>query len=57
MYHGKAARRRNNIVLALLSTIGGRNAAIGLLRYAQQSNGSILSQFVVSVTSGVEATR
>ena len=57
MYHGKAARCRYNIVLASLSTIGGRNAAIGLLRYAQQSNGSILSQFVVSVTSGVEATR
>ena len=57
MYHGKATRCRYHIVLASISTIGGQNAAIGLLRYAQQPNGSILSQFVVSVTSRVEAPR
>jgi len=35
----------------------GDDAAIGLLRYAQQPNGSILFTFVISVTSGAEAKR
>ena len=57
MYHGTAIRCRYHIVLASLSTTGGRNAAIELLRCDQKSNGSILSQFVVSVEPTVEATR
>ena len=57
VHHGKTTSYWYHIVVPCFPPFEGDDAAIGLLRYAQQPNGSILSEYEISVTSFVEATR